>query len=246
MFNYRDFGLEEGNLYEILAITFSKYDEKDQIELNTACMGIRFFKNNLLKISPYPETTTLKNLKKYGWIVINFIDDVYLYALAALKEPNSLIGIKKFPSKYYKFYEMSISEEFSENFNILTKSGNILIPYINKAWLYLYGNVVAEDQITKTNALGELKVNEFTINIINFKKLKESFKLFNRAENLALEIIVLASRLRIAKEKNDIALVNVIYEKILDHIENIKRFGKNKRALKSIALISNYMSNMMK
>ncbi|MFX1393057.1 MAG: DUF447 domain-containing protein [Promethearchaeota archaeon] len=245
MFNYRDFGLVEGNLYEILAITFSEFDKKDKIKPNTACMGIKCIKNNLLKINPYPETTTLKNLKKNGWIVINFIDDVYLYALAALKEPNSLIGIKEFPSKYYEYYEVSISEEFKKNFNNFTKSNNILIPYINKAWLFLYGIVIAESQITKTNALGELKVSEFTINIINFKKLKESFKLFNRTENLALEIIVLASRLKIAKEKNDFALFNVIYEKILDHMENIKRFGNNKRALKTIALVSNYLSKIM-
>ncbi|MFX1387020.1 MAG: DUF447 domain-containing protein [Promethearchaeota archaeon] len=244
MFNYRDFGLKEGNLYETLAITFSEFEKKDKIKPNTACMGIKCIKNNLLKINPYPETTTLKNLKKNGWIVINFIDDVYLYALAALKEPNSLIGIKKFPSKYYEYYEISISESIRENFNDFTKSDNILIPYINKAWLFLCGKMVAEDQVIKINALGELKVSEFTINIIDFKKLKESFKLFNRAENLALEIIVLASRLKIAKEKNEFALFNIIHEKILDHMENIKRFGKNKRALKSIALVNNYLSNL--
>jgi len=245
MFNYRDFGLEEGNLYEILAITFSEFDKKGKIKPNTACMGIRCIKNNLLKISPYPETTTLKNLKKNGWIVINFIDDVYLYALAALKEPNSTIGIEEFPSKYYEYYESSISKDFRKNFNNFTKSDKILIPYINEAWLFLYGKVVAKDQITKTNGLGELKVSEFTINIIDFKKLKESFKLFNRAESLALEIIVLATRLKIAKEKNDFALFNIIYEKILDHMGNIKRFGKNKRALKSIALVNNYLNKII-
>jgi len=229
MFNYRDFGLEKGNLYEILATTFSKPEKKDKLKPNTSCMGIRFSKDNLLKISPYPETITLRNLKKNGWIVVNFVDDVYLYALAALKEPNSQIGIKEFPIKYYEYHEIP----------------NDKIPYIIKAWLILFGKVVKEDQITKKNGFGETEVSEFTIDIIAFKKLKDSFKFFNRAENLALEIIVLATRLKIAKEKNEFALFNVIHEKILDHMGNIERFGKNKRALKTIDLVSKYISDLI-
>ncbi|MFX0187208.1 MAG: DUF447 domain-containing protein [Candidatus Hodarchaeota archaeon] len=229
MFNYRDFGLEKGNLYEILATTFSKPDKKDNVKPNTACMGIRFSEDNLLKISPYPETITLRNLKKNGWIVVNFVDDVYLYALAALKEPNSQIGIKEFPIKYYEYHEIPSDK----------------IPYIIKAWLILFGKVVKEDQTTKKNGFGETEVSEFTIDIIAFKKLKDSFKFFNRAENLALEIIVLATRLKIAKEKNEFALFNVIHDEIIDHMGNIKRFGKNKRALKTIDLVSKYISYLI-
>lgn len=229
MFNYRDFGLEKGNLYEILATTFSKPDKKDKVKPNTACMGIRFSEDNLLKVSPYPETTTLKNLKKNGRIVINFVDDVYLYALAALKEPRSPIGIKEFPIKYYEYTEIP----------------NNKVPYINKAWLFLFGKVVEEYQITKKDNFSETEVSEFTINVIAFKKLKDSFKIFNRAENLALEIIVLATRLKIAKEKNEFALFNVIHDKIIEHMGNIERFGKNKRALKTIDLVSKYISNYL-
>lgn len=223
MFNYRDFGLEKRNLYEILATTFSRSNKKDSIKPNTACMGIRFIEDNILKISPYPETTTLKNLKENGYIVINFVNDVYLYALAALKE---------FPTKYYEYYE-------------IPKSENGLIPYINKAWLFLLGKVVEENQIIKKTSLGEIKICEFAISIIDFKKLKDSFKFFNRAENLALEIIVLATRLKIAKEKNELALFNTIHNKLIDHMGNIKRFGKNKSALKTIDLVINYIRTLM-
>ena len=231
MFNYRDFGLEKGNLYEILATSFSKSIKKDSINPNTACMGIRFIEDNIFKISPYPETTTLKNLKENSYIVINFVNDVYLYALAALKEAKSLIGIKKFPPKYYEYYE-------------IPKYENGLIPYINKAWLFLFGKVVEETQIIKKTSLGEIKISEFAINIIDFKKLEDSFKFFNRAENLALEIIILATRLKIAKEKNERTLFNEIYIKLIDHIENIKRFGKNKSALKTVDLVSNYIKTL--
>ena len=231
MFNYKDFGLEKGNLYEILATTFSRSNKKENIKPNTACMGIRFIEENILKISPYPETTTLKNLKENGYIVINFVNDVYLYALAALKEKKSLIGIKEFPTKYYEYYK-------------IPKSENGLIPYINKAWLFLFGKAVEENQIIKKTSLGEIKISEFAINIIEFKKLKDSFKFFNRAENLALEIIVLATRLKIAKEKNEHALFNEIHNKLIDHMESIKRFGKNKRALKTMDLVSNYISTL--
>lgn len=232
MFNYRDFGLEKRNLYEILATTFSRSNKKDSIKPNTACMGIRFIEDNILKISPYPETTTLKNLKENGYIVLNFVNDVYLYALAALKETKSLIGIKEFPTKYYEYYE-------------IPKSENGLIPYINKDWLFLFGKVVEENQIIKKTSLGEIKISEFAISIIDFNKLKDSFKFFNRAENLALEIIVLATRLKIAKEKNELALFNIIHNKLIDHMGNIKRFGKNKSALKTIDLVINYIRTLM-
>lgn len=243
MFDYRDFGLKKDNLYEILATTFSMGKKKDKIKPNTACMGIRFADNNIIYMDPYPNTTTSKNLEENGFVGINFVDNIYLYALAALKENNSPIGLTEFPSKYYDNYKIANCEGSVDIFK--DDIDKIIIPYINKAWLYLIGKVIDENQITKKNGLGEIGLTEFRITIINFIKLKNSFKFFNRAENLALETIILATRLKVAKKKIDKILFNNIYEKITEYIDCIKRFGKNKNALKSINLVNNYIRSLM-
>ncbi|MFW9877694.1 MAG: hypothetical protein ACFFG0_31795, partial [Candidatus Thorarchaeota archaeon] len=175
--------------------------------------------------------TTYKNLKEYSTIAINFVEDVYLYALAALKEPFSPIGLTDFPSNYYDFkYLESLMME---------------VPYIKKAWGILIGEVSHEFQKTKLDDFGEALIPVFKLNVIYSEKFHESSKLFNRAENLALETIILATRLKIAKENKSQLLLSKIYEKIIDHIENIKKFGKNKNALKTIKLVIKYISRIV-
>ena len=243
LFNYRDFGLKKNNLYEILAVTFSKSGEKEKISPNTSCMGIKVIEDNIIKIGPYPNTTTYKNLKASGFITINFVENVYLYALAALKEDNSPLGLTKFPSEYYNYYE-----GFNGKYNVDIRKKNsnmVLIPYINKAWLILMGKVIEKNQITKKDGLGKIKISEFKIRITSFKKFRDSFNFFNRAENLALETIILATRLKVAKVTNNRVLFNQLYEKIIYFIENIERFSKNEKALKTIDLVNRYVKILM-
>ncbi len=194
-------------------------------------MGIRVLEDNQIQISPFSSTSTYKNLKKSSTIAINFVDDVYLYALAALKEQDSPIGLTEFPSKYYEFKYLE------------TRAMDV--PYIKKAWGILICEVSQEFEKTKQNGFGEVIIPVFKLKTIFHKKFQESFKFFNRAENLALETIILATRLKIAKKKKDKQLFYKIHEKIVDHMENIERFGKNKDALKTIDLVSNYISNLM-
>ncbi len=239
--NYRDLGLHLNYLYEILATTFSIVKSKNEIIPNTACMGIRLINDTTIKITPYPDTTTSKNLKSNRYISINFIDDIYLYALAALKKLKSNLFFIEFPSKYYSYYE--ITEELNQIDDLNLK--NISMPFINKAWAVIFCKAIEEQQIIKKNSLGEVKLSEFILDIISINKYKESFKLFNRAENLALEIILLATRLKVAKEKNDQPLFYKIHETIVNHIENVERFGKNERAIKAIKVASNFINALM-
>ena len=53
-----------------------------------------------------------------------------------------------------------------------------------------------------------------------------------------------AVALKFAQENQNKALVFKIHKKILDHMENIKRFGKNENALKTIDLISKYIQKL--
>ena len=230
MVRYKELGLKFNCLYEILATTFSLNSKEHKILPNTSCMGIRLINDSIITISPYPNTMTLKNLRNHRIIALNFVDDIYLYALVGLKKLNSNSHFVEFPSTYYSYYH---------------KIKNISIPYINKSWGLIFCKAVEEKEIIKKDGLGKVKLSEFTLNVISIEKLKESYKLFNRAENLVLEIILLATRLKIVKEKNDISLYNEIHEKIINYIENVKRFGKNDRALKTINLVEKYLKSFM-
>jgi len=231
MFNYQDFGLKEGNLYEIIATTYSITKKGKEIKPNASCMGIRMIEGEQIQISPFYNTITYKNLKEYSTIAINFVDDVYLYALAALKEPDSPINLTDFPSKYYDFKHL--------------ESRAMDVPYIKKAWGILIGEVSHEFQKTKYDDLGEVIVPVFKLDVIFTEKLQETHKLFNRAENLALETIILATRLKVAGKNQNQPLFSEIYKKINDYKENIKRFGKNEQALQTIDLVSRYINNLI-
>ena len=231
----QDYGLEKDNLYEILATTFSESATSGDLEPNTSCMGIKLIDNDLIRITPFPNTTTLRNLKDSGIITLNFVDNVYLYALAALKGSNTSIS---FPLNNYNF--MEIDNPFEDT---LEKS-TITIPYVAAAWAILTCIVAEEDQVIKRDILGEINISEFKLHIISSNMLKESFKLFNRAENLALEAIILVTRLRVAKDKNDKSLVISIQEKVDAIIKEIERFGKNQNALKAIQVVIKYINDI--
>ncbi|MFX1570883.1 MAG: DUF447 domain-containing protein [Promethearchaeota archaeon] len=227
MFNYQDFGLKEGNLYEIIATTYSILENGMEIKPNASCMGIRMIEGKHIQISPYYNTITYKNLKEFNTIAINFVDDIYLYGLAALKEPNSLINLTEFPPKYYNFKYL--------------ESRSMDVPYIKKAWGILIGEVSHEFQKTKTDDLGEVMIPIFKLDVIFAEKFLKTNKLFNRTENLVLETIILATRLKIARKNQNQAQYIKINEKIEEYIEDIERFGYNKRALKTIELIKSYL-----
>ena len=105
-------------------------------------------------------------------------------------------------------------------------------------------NIVKSEK-TKIDDLGEYIMPVFKLDVIFTEKLRETQKLFNRAENLALEAIILATRLKIARENQNQALFSKIHEKIKDFVENTKRFGKNERALKTIYLVDKYISSLI-
>ena len=231
MFNYQDFGLKEGNLYEIIATTYSILGNGMEIKPHASCMGIRMIEGEQIQISPYYSTITYKNLKQYSTIAINFVDDVYLYALAALKEPKSPFNLTEFPLRYYDY--KYIESRFMD------------VPFIKKAWGILIGEVSHEFQKTKTNGLGEAIIPIFKLDVIYAEKLQNTNKLLNRTENLALEAIILATRLKVANENQNESQVTQIKEKIEEYIEDIERFGHNKRALKTIELIKKYIAHYM-
>lgn len=231
---FQELGIKRGCLYEILATTFSRHDK--EIIPNASCMGIRIKDKNTINVVPYPTTKTYKNLKENGLICINFVEDVYIYVLAALKGPYLSEKFKVFPNKYYNYYNLNYSYELN------TRS--IKIPFIRSAWAILIGEVTNEIYFTKQDDFGEIKLTEFILNNLAIKKFKESCKLFNRAENLILETIILVTRLKTAFETKKENLMMKYHRKIEETIECIKRFGKNPDALKSVDLIEEFLQNL--
>ena len=227
-FNPEEFGLKRDYFYEIISTTYSLTEQA--IKPNASCMGISLIEESQIQISPFFGTTTYQNLKENSTIAINFVDDVYMYALAALKEPNSQIGLCEFPNEYYKFKYI--------------ESRAMDVPFIKNSWGILIGYVSREFQRQKNDDLGEMMVPVFYLNIILAEKYRDSFKIINRAENLALETIIWATKLKAAKENKDKKSFDVIHEKIIEHMSNIERFGKNKNAHKTIELVSKYIRSL--
>ena len=234
--NPKSIGLKEDYLYEVLATTFSI--NNNNIIPNTACMGIRLIDNRSIKLRPYPNTSTYKNLRSNKLITLNFVDDVYLYALASLKDFKRSKNIKIFPEEFYDYYKIENKEKIRSN------SEMISLPYIKQTWAMIACVAMDEKQISKDDDLGGLKVIEFTLSIISCNKFKESFKIFNRAENLALETIILATKLKVAEEKKDKDFVQKIEQKIEEFFVEIQRFGKNISALKAVEHVKDYIKNL--
>jgi hypothetical protein len=229
-FNLKHFGLKRDYLYEIIATSYSINDDGLEIVPNASCMGIRVIDGDKIQISPFYSTTTYKNLKKNSIIVINFVDDVFLYALAALKEKKSPIGLNEVPLEYYNFKYL--------------EDRSMDVPFIKKAWGILIGEVSEEFVRSKEDDLGEMIIPIFKLEIIFAEIFKKSHNLFNRAENLALEAIILATRIKVAKENKNLAFFSELYEKILNYTKKIKRFGKNEGALKAIDLVNKYIHHI--
>lgn len=230
-FDPKKFGLKRNYLYEIIATSYSIIEDGTAIKPNASCMGIRLIENNKLQIKPFYTTSTYRNLKSNSIITLNFNDDVYLYALAALKEPNSPIGLVEFPIGYYEFKYL--------------KSLSMDVPYIKNSWAILTCKVFKEIQEIKRDDIGETKFPQFSLDVISSEIFQASHNLFNRAENLALEAIISTTRLKVAKNNNDKPLFSKILTKIKENIENINRFSKNDKAIKTIELVNNYISKLI-
>ncbi|MFO7796416.1 MAG: DUF447 domain-containing protein [Promethearchaeati archaeon] len=243
--NFKEkFGIEKDHLYEILATTISINKDTEEKFPNTSSMGIRLKENNLFVMNPYPSTKTFQNLEVNGIVVINFVDNIYLYALAALKEPESRIDLKIFPKRYYEYLDKSVISEL-QNY-LPNQIENVIsnIPYIKQSWGIIIGMVEGKKKKKKQNGLGKINLTEFKIKAIYSNNLRASYNLYNRAENLALEMIILATRLKVAYIKEDRILISSIEEKISQFENDIRRFSKNSRVLKTINLVQKYRKTL--
>ncbi len=240
--DFTSIGLKKNYLYEILATTFSI--DGTLMVPNTASMGLRLVDKELFKIWPYPNTTTYKNIENNKFLVLNFIDDVFLYALTSLKGYNLSKSDRALSEKYYNYYTLGVKEEYKDFAKRITSADSIQLPYLNQAWAIIVCIATNINQILRKDDFGEFKLMEVNLTVISYEKYRESFKLFNRAENLTLETIVLATKLNVAIEKKERALTESIKRKIEENVSNVMRFGKNVSALKAIEHVTDYIKGL--
>jgi hypothetical protein len=231
--DFTSLGLKKKYLYEILATTFSL--DKNLMVPNVASMGVRLVDKNVFKIWPYPNTTTYKNIENSKIVVLNFVDDMYLYALASLKSSNSSKSDRALLEEYYSYYTFNIDSKYKDPTQI---------PYLKQAWAIIVCNATDINQLFKKDDFGEFELMEIDLTVISIEKFRESFKIFNRAENITLETIVLATKLNIAIDKKDKALIRKFKGKVEENINEVKRFGENKSALKAIEHIEGYIKGL--
>lgn len=220
------FGIKFNYLYETIAATLTKLEKGKKNIPNSACMGVKFLDNDTFQMTPYLETDTYKNLIKFPYVSINFVDNIYFYAQAALLGENLGQTKREFPDSYYDFKDE--------------------IPYLKESWGVIFGKLNEHKIITKATHLGENNVLQANFKIIDFIKIQESFHLKNRAENLALESIILATRLKIAVKKENKEMYEKIYDKILYYNEQIKNFAKNDKAIETMDFIVSYIEKNIK
>jgi hypothetical protein len=240
--DFTSIGLEKNYLYEVLATTFSI--NNNLIVPNTACMGVRLVDKKLIKIWPYPNTTTYKNIESSKFLILNFIDDVYLYALTSLKGSNISKSVGELSEKYYNYYTLDVKGEYKGFAKRMTSADSIQLPYLKQAWAIMICIATNQNQVLRKDDFGKLKLMEIDLTIISYEKFKESFKLYNRAENLTLETIVLATKLNVAIEKKEGALIRTIKRKIEENVSDVKRFGKNVSALKALEHVKDYIKGL--
>ncbi|MFO8018114.1 MAG: DUF447 family protein [Promethearchaeia archaeon] len=237
MVDLSQFGLKKNNLYEVLATTWQKDAENDEVIPNTACMGIRMMDRQHISIGPYSTTKTYKNLKENGWVVLNLINNMKLFAFGALKHPDAKHPeLREFPRKFYDYYSQK-NKKFQKLKDISQE-----IPFIAKSWGILLGKVITQESSLKKDELGEKKITSFKVEINFCNKLRKCYDLINRAENLALETIIIATRMKVAVEEQNATKLQTLKKKALDHINKIERFGENKDALQAIEYVKDYLA----
>ncbi|MFW9950041.1 MAG: DUF447 domain-containing protein [Candidatus Thorarchaeota archaeon] len=235
-------GLKKNYLYEILATTFSM--DNNLIVPNTASMGVRLVEKKNMKIWPYPSTKTYKNVEDSRFVVVNLIDDVYLYAVASLKGSNFSKLDEALSEKQYNYYNLNVNDAYKDFARRITTAESIKLPYLKQSWAIIVCLATNINHILREDDFGKFKLMEIDLTVICYQKFRESFKLYNRAENLALETIVLATKLNVAILKKEEAFIRKIKTKIDENFSAIKRFGKNLSALKVIEHIQEYIKGL--
>ena len=225
----KEFGINENELYETIGTTIS-YSNKMKVP-NAAPIGIRIINDDLIQVKSYSLSQTHQNIKENKVIAFNLIEDVHQFALASLKNENNT-DLKGIPENQFLYFTLNDDDQALE------------IPYLKNSWGVVFCNLYNEREVNSKDTLGRIIASEFQFKVLETKKLKESFKIFNRAENLVLEVIILTTRIKIAKENKNEKEFSKINEKIQNYISLIEKLSNNKKITKTVKHIKTFINSL--
>ena len=233
-------GVHFNRLYETIAITFAEIKSGKDYTPNCSCMGIRFLDGKTFQMTPYINTDTYKNVLDFPYVSINFISNVSLYAQAALIGENT--GPDQSESSGYDFdhidFKLPLKEgQKEESFDCL---------FLRDSWGTVLGKLNQRKKMVKRDIFGEYRVLVGNFEIIDFKKRKESYDFKNRADNLVLEAIILATRLKTAKKSGFKKIYDKLLKRIVFYKEEVEHFSQNKDAFDTFAFILKYIEDNLK
>jgi hypothetical protein len=237
--------LEPFKLYEAILIT--KWSESSST-FNSAAMGVRFLDEYSMTINPYPETDTFKIIKNAlknntrQKISINFTDNVVIFAKSALTGLNSGNSVVELDEDLLIVRD---KDAFLKDANLVVL-GKVIAEYKD-----IYLNLPVEfsnfkDDGYKFNTKFKAK---FEVSITDKFRSFKIFQPTNRGDNLAIEAIILASKLpaflktaNLNKKGQETKIFGML-NRIREYQKEIRRFSANIRALEACNIIDEIISD---
>lgn len=211
-------------IYESIVSIFHPGGKK----INSACMGVHFTPNDEVYLHVYPNTDTKQLLQEGTSFSINFSEDFYDYARAAI------LGTKMGPDEV----EIPIDEfAFWDSEN-----GDSSVPLLKNAWVSIVCTVLpAPPEILKNVPCRRREIPNVRAKIVD-KIVNRLPKIFNnRSMNLALEALILATRIPdkepYSKEYNHMLSLYRKYKWQIDVWRDMDRFERG------FELMDNYLIN---
>ncbi len=184
----------QDTLFESILITAGG----DTTPANCAAMGVKLTRGEYLLVQPYTNTDTYRNLSQFPFTTVNFTSNPLTFALCALEGWDERTNVPELGKEELVYWK------------------NFPVPSLKSAFLSLKCTRETMDNV-KVGPRGMylLIVKEATI-------LTPMLPLTNRADNLALEAVVHATRVRIFTDQENFQLAKDLLVTIKKYENYIK------------------------
>ncbi len=194
----KDFKLTFEPFINYESIVCSYFPNSDK-KINAACMGVHFTSTNEVYLHAYKDTHTKSILTPGVTFSINFSENFYEYVIAALRRKNHEELIDELPKKSFKELEP--------------------VPILKSVWCAVICEVIRmppemmSRPKCKRREVPNIRSRILSINVYRYPKIFN-----NRGMNLAIEALILATRIPIYNP-----LSNEYLESIKDYIKVKKK-----------------------
>ncbi len=193
----------QDTLFESILITAGG----DSTSVNCAAMGVKLTRGEYLLVQPYTNTDTYRNLSQFPFATVNFTANPLMFAICALKGWDEVPDAPELEDKDLVFWK------------------DFPVPSLKSAFLSLKCTREPMDNV-KVGPRGM-----FLLTIKEAKILTPTIPLTNRADNLALEAVVHATRVRIFADQGN----NQLAKDLLITIKKYENYIKSNALEKSPA-----------